>query len=41
MNDENTPLPGKQQGGIGYILLWILGVPIPILILIALVRGCT
>ena len=41
MNDENTPLPGKQKGGIGYILLWILGVPIPILILIFLVRGCT
>jgi hypothetical protein len=35
MNDD------KQKGGIGYVLLWILGVPIPILILIALVRGCT
>jgi len=38
---ETTSVPGKQKGGIGYILLWILGVPIPILILIALVRGCT
>jgi hypothetical protein len=32
----------KRQGGkIGYILLWLLGVPIPILILIYLLRGCT
>ncbi|MET3653261.1 hypothetical protein [Dyella japonica] len=30
----------RQRGGIGYVLLWILGVPIPVLILIALVRGC-
>jgi hypothetical protein len=30
----------KQRGGIGYVLLWILGVPLPVLILIALVRGC-
>jgi hypothetical protein len=38
---ESASVPEKQKGGIGYILLWILGVPIPILILIALVRGCT
>jgi hypothetical protein len=30
----------KQKGGICYILLWLIGVPIPILILIALLRGC-
>ncbi len=30
----------KQRGGIGYVLLWFLGVPIPVLILIALLRGC-
>lgn len=30
-----------QTGKIGYILLWLLGVPIPILILIFLLRGCT
>lgn len=41
MNDEQAPVPAKQKGGIGYVLLWILGVPIPVLILIALVRGCT
>jgi hypothetical protein len=41
MNDDLAPRPGKQKGGIGYVLLWILGVPIPVLILIALVRGCS
>lgn len=30
-----------QKGGIGYVLLWLLGVPIPILLLLFLVRGCT
>ncbi len=31
---------GKQKGGIGYVLMWMLGVPIPLLILFALLRGC-
>jgi len=31
----------RQKGGIGYVLLWLLGVPIPVLILISLLRGCT
>jgi len=30
-----------QSGKIGYILLWVLGVPIPILIAVYLLRGCT
>jgi len=30
----------KQRGGIGYIFLWLLGVPIPVLLLISLLRGC-
>jgi len=34
-------LPSVQQGKVGYILLWLLGVPIPILFLIFLLRGCT
>jgi hypothetical protein len=29
----------REEGAIGYILLWALGVPIPILLIIALVRG--
>ena len=31
----------KQQGKLGYILLWALGVPIPVLLLLYLLRGCT
>jgi hypothetical protein len=31
----------NQAGKMGYILLWLIGVPIPILIVIYLLRGCT
>lgn len=30
-----------QSGKIGYILLWLIGVPIPVLFVIYLLRGCT
>jgi hypothetical protein len=49
MTDKETPQAsasphplkaGTQKGGIGYVLLWLLGVPIPVLILIGLLRGC-
>ena len=35
------PMKRLQEGKIGYILLWALGVPIPVLFLIYLLRGCT
>jgi hypothetical protein len=31
----------RETGAAGYILLWLLGIPIPILLLIFLLRGCT
>jgi hypothetical protein len=31
----------KQEGKIGWILLWLLGVPIPVLLVLFLLRGCT
>jgi hypothetical protein len=34
-------LPSQQEGRAGYILLWLLGVPVPILFLIFLLRGCS
>jgi hypothetical protein len=41
LNDKPTGSDaGKQKGGIGYVLMWFLGVPIPVLILFALLRGC-
>jgi len=30
-----------RSGKAGWILLWLLGVPLPILFLLFLVRGCT
>jgi hypothetical protein len=33
-------LRNRQEGKLGYILLWALGVPIPVLFLIYLLRGC-
>lgn len=34
-------LAERQQGKIGYILAWALGVPIPILLLVFMLRGCS
>lgn len=31
----------NEKGAMGYILLWLLGIPIPILLLFFLLRGCT
>jgi hypothetical protein len=31
----------KEAGAAGYILLWLLGVPLPILFVIFLLRGCS
>jgi hypothetical protein len=30
----------SEKGKIGYILLWLLGIPIPILLLVYFLRGC-
>lgn len=30
----------RQQGKIGYLIAWGLGVPVPILFLVFLLRGC-
>jgi hypothetical protein len=31
----------KEAGATGYILLWLLGIPLPILFIFFLLRGCT
>jgi hypothetical protein len=31
----------KEEGKVGWILLWLLGIPIPILVVLYLLRGCT
>lgn len=30
-----------QHGKIGWLLLWLVGIPVPILLFLFLVRGCT
>jgi len=29
-----------REGAMGYALLWLLGIPIPILLLVYFLRGC-
>jgi hypothetical protein len=31
----------QRHGKVGWIILWLLGVPIPILLILFLLRGCT
>ena len=31
----------KEQGKIGWILLWLVGIPFPILLGLYFLRGCT
>ena len=30
-----------QAGKVGWLLLWLLGIPIPLLVFLYLIRGCT
>ncbi len=30
-----------ESGKIGWVILWLLGVPIPVLLVLFLLRGCT
>jgi hypothetical protein len=32
---------GNEDGKVGWILLWALGVPIPVLLILFAIRGCT
>ena len=40
-NSRNDGGPARQKGTMGYVLAWLLGVPLPILIIVALLRGCS
>ncbi|WP_265594906.1 hypothetical protein [Haloferula sp. BvORR071] len=37
-NPNNTP--NLQPGKAGWIFLWLIGVPIPVLLILFLARGC-
>jgi len=30
----------SQEGKIGYVIAWLIGIPLPILIIVFLLRGC-
>lgn len=30
-----------REGKVGWIMLWLLGVPVPVLLILFLIRGCT
>jgi hypothetical protein len=38
---EGENMSARRRGKIGWILLWLLGVPIPVLLILFLIRGCT
>lgn len=31
----------SQSGKLGWIFLWLIGIPVPVLIILFLLRGCT
>lgn len=39
MNLNNSS--NSEKGKVGWIVLWLLGVPLPILFILFLMRGCT
>jgi hypothetical protein len=38
--NELEPKNAKESGKVGYALMWLLGVPLPILLIIYFLRGC-
>jgi hypothetical protein len=38
---ERMARRAREAGKVGWILLWLLGIPIPILFALFLMRGCT
>jgi hypothetical protein len=30
-----------ESGRVGWVMLWLLGIPVPVLLLLYLLRGCT
>lgn len=41
MNRWHRNARAGESGAIGWVLLWLIGIPIPILIVLFLIRGCT
>ena len=41
MERNETNESESQSGKVGWVLLWLLGVPIAVLLVLFLMRGCT
>ncbi|HWN96593.1 MAG TPA: hypothetical protein VNT99_16305 [Methylomirabilota bacterium] len=41
MKQRTTSSTQRMAGKAGWIFLWLLGVPIPVLLILFLLRGCT
>jgi len=39
--EETKGRSKTEEGKVGWILLWALGIPIPILLILFVLRGCT
>jgi hypothetical protein len=39
--DKRNAITRRQSGKIGWIVLWLLGIPIPVLLGFFVLRGCT
>jgi hypothetical protein len=39
--EETNGRSKTEEGKVGWILLWALGIPIPILLILFVLRGCT
>ena len=39
--EELMKILNNENGKVGWILLWALGVPIPVLLILFMMRGCT
>ncbi len=37
---RESPWLKRQEGKAGYILAWLVGIPLPILLVVFLLRGC-
>jgi hypothetical protein len=31
----------NSEGKVGWIFLWLIGIPVPVLVVLFLIRGCT
>lgn len=38
---KRIPYKQSESGKLGWIFLWLIGVPVPILLILFLMRGCT